>query len=293
MNSPVTGEGESRILVTDRQGYLYSLDPNVGGVFTGSSPASGNFIFSAKLADTGFDDGPLLDVTTDDVYLFAREDNSGTTQAGVIRVPLSSFVDNAAVGSDGITEAVISGATLPATALYIGTFDNTYYTSSGGTGNLYTCGVSGGDAVLYQISISGGIMDTTPALGPTLTSVNAGCSPITEFYNGTTDLMFLSVTASAVTGAPIDCTAGAGCVMSFNITSPTWNSSTATSATTTVASGTSGIVVDNSDSSTVGAEQVYFTPLGSQDCTTTVTGAYPTAVSSGCAIQASQSILGE
>ncbi len=297
LNSPVLGEGENRILVTDRVGFFYSVDPAVGGVFSGSIPAAGNFIFSEKLASTGFDDGPLLDVTTGDAYLFARGDCTGVScanpaVAAVIQVPLSTFADNATIGTDGITEAVVSSTTLPATALYNGTFDNAYYTSAGGTGKLYTCGVSGGFNVLYQISITTGTMNTTAALGPTLTNANVACSPITEFENGATDRMFLSVTGSAETNATINCPSNTGCIMSFNITSPTWNSSTKTSATTSVTSGTSAIIIDNS-SSAGGASQVYFTPLANQSCATAVTGGYAAGTTGGCAIQASQSALGE
>jgi len=297
LNSPVLGEGEPRILVTDRVGFFYSVDPNIGGVFSGSSPASGNFIFSAKLADTGFDDGPLLDATTDDVYLFAREDNSGTTEAAVIQIPLSVFADNVGLATPGVTKTVISGTTLPATALYIGTFDNIYEISAGGTGHLYTCGVTpGGDNLIYQISITTGTMSTTPTTGPTLTNADVACSPPTEFYNGTTDQLYMSVANSALTSAQINCPSNTlGCILAFNITNGTWTTSTSSTAATGVTSGTSGIIVDNSvpSGTLAGASQVYFTPLANQSCTTAVTGGYAADTSGGCAIQASQSTLGE
>jgi hypothetical protein len=70
--------------------------------------------------------------------------------------------------------------------------------------------------------------------------------------------------------------------MSFDI-DIAMTATTPTSATASETGGTSGIVVDNS-SATVGASQVYFTPLSGQTCTTS-------GGLGGCAIQASQSLL--
>jgi hypothetical protein len=177
---------------------------------------------------------------------------------------------------------VSNSATIPASAFLDGAFDDAYYTS-GGTGNLYVCSTSGTVNALWQIPITGGVMGT-PVLGPSLTTANVACSPITEFVNGSTDRMFVSVAGSAVTGAPINCLSGTGCIMSFDITNAlTWSTSKGTAATATVTGGTSGIIIDNS-SSAGGASQIYFTPLSDQPCTTS-------GGVGGCAIQASQSGL--
>jgi len=45
----------------------------------------------------------------------------------------------------------------------------------------------------------------TPVLGPSVTTVDGECSPITEFLNGAADRMFVSVSGNAVTGTPISC----------------------------------------------------------------------------------------
>ena len=86
---------------------------------------------------------------------------------------------------------------------------------TGGTGYLYVCGTAGSLNALWQIHVDGSTVDP-PFLGPTLTTANTGCSPITEFFDGTTDRMFLSVTGSAQTAAPISCPTNTGCVMSFS-----------------------------------------------------------------------------
>ncbi len=80
-----------------------------------------------------------------------------------------------------------------------------------------------------------------------------------------------------MTAVPISCTAGTGCVMSFDVTTGTGTFSSAaplTHATAVETAGTSGIIVDNSAASPVGASQVYFSVLGNQagGCNRTVTG---------------------
>jgi hypothetical protein len=221
-----------------------------------------------------------VDVTSGFMYAFARADNTNNVTA-VFQLAIPGFPD--ALDNATGPEAIVSNTgTNPASAFFNGAFDDAYY-SSGGTGNLYACGTSGAVNALWQIPITGGVMGT-PVLGPELTTADVACSPITEFLNGATDRMFLSVTGSAVAGTPINCLAGSGCVMSFDITNPlTWGISTGPAATTTVTGGTSGIIIDNS-SSAVGASQVYFTPLSDQLCTTS-------GGTGGCAIQASQSGL--
>jgi hypothetical protein len=274
LNSPVAVDSRNEILVTDNQGLLGVVDMTVGGIDDLGTTTT------IKLASTGFDDGPLVDLTTGVVYLFARADSASNVTA-VFQLAIPPFVD-ALDNATGPEVIVSDSATNPASAFFVGAFDDAYY-SSGGTGNLYACGTSGAVNALWQIPITNGVMGT-PVVGPSLTTANAACSPITEFLNGTTDRMFLSVAGSAVTSAPINCVAGSGCVMSFDITDPlTWGTLKSTAATATVTGGTSAIIIDNS-SSAGGASQVYFTPLSDQTCTTS-------GGTGGCAIQASQSAL--
>ena len=159
--------------------------------------------------------------------------------------------------------------------LYSGTFDNTYFSSTNAAspiGNLYAIGDTAttggaGGASLYQIPISGGSMGGPL---PVVTGLNATGyawpSPVTEFDNNGTDLLFFSVNAGAATlgGTTTGCTgaAGSGCGFSYNISNTT-PQLTANSAlpvkTPSGANGcwaTGGIVIDNS-AALAGAQQIY------------------------------------
>lgn len=276
--SPVAIDGVNQVVMTDTQGLLGTVDMTVGGIDDLGTTTT------LKLANIGFDDAPLVDLTTGTMYAFARADNPNNV-ASVFQLPIPAIADDLD-NTTGPEVIVSNSATNPASAFLDGAFDDAYY-SSGGTGNLYACGTSGAVNALWQIPITSGVMGT-PVVGPSLTTANVACSPITEFLNGSTDQMFLSVAGSAVTGAPIDCPSATGCIMSFDITNPlTWGTLKGTAATATVTGGTSGIIIDNS-SSAGGASQVYFTPLSDQPCTGNGSVGAGTG---GCAIQASQSGL--
>jgi hypothetical protein len=235
-------------------------------------------------------DGPILDGTNEILYVVVAQDGSG--HGALYQFPAAFAA--LACGNNGTTneEVTLGTGTTTGVQVFDGDFDNAFY--SGGAGHMYVCGNAGGDATLYQIAVpaTGVITDpTTAAVGPALTTATVACGPVTEFYNpgGTgIDYMFVSVTASAVTGGTVvNCPAASGCLLSYIIGStpapPAWSATFARTAAVTAAGGTSGIVIDNS-SAVSGASQVYFTPLTNQTCTTS-------GGSGGCAIQASQSEL--
>jgi len=106
-----------------------------------------------------------------------------------------------------------------------------------------------------------------------------GANPCTA-ANGWTDYLVLSVLSF---GSPTSYCGTAslanGCVVGFNVTSGTINSGTTPTAGAPEAGGTSGIVVDNGSA---GAQNIYFSTLLNQTCTTS-------GGTGGCAIQTLQS----
>jgi hypothetical protein len=154
------------------------------------------------------------------------------------------------------------------------------------SGSLYVCGNAGGDATLYRIPINGNTT-TAASTGPALTTMTVSCSPVTEFDNGT-DLIFLSVQDDGSATAACGTGNTGGCLMSFNVTSGTTPTTSASHLAQTGSAGTTGVIIDNDVTSPSGGEQVYFSPLSNQTCAgngTVGSGTGP------CATQASQSAL--
>ena len=104
-----------------------------------------------------------------------------------------------------------------------------------------------------------GVMNTTPVM-PANKNVNPGgkngtCSPITEFYDGTTDRIFVGM------GQHLDAT-GANVVQMWNVTSQLTSAGTPpTASASPYLGGPSGLVIDNNANATPQAESVYFSTL--------------------------------
>ncbi len=248
-------------------GYLYRVDPTTGALTVSDQIA----------LEPGIVDAPIVDPSAGEVYVSVANDTTGDCGFG----PCSGvfqFGTAFASGAGGTEQQVGSGAFASTVPMFTGDFDNTYFNSTDPpTGNLYVCGNSGGSAILYRIHIAANVM-AAPVTGPTLTSDDSTCSPITEAFGGATDLIFVNVQDN---GSPAAC-GGGGCVMSFNVTSGTLGTGAAPVSALAQNGGTSGIVIDTLGAAAAGSNQVYFSPLGTgQVC--------PSAA--GCGVQASQSGL--
>ncbi len=269
-------------------------DGNSGKIFVGidaadsniasipSTGGSNNIVSSAQLneANPTHSFSIVIDPAAGEVYVFtARANNVAGVTAGVAQLPVGftalSTPKWAEVGNGG-------AAGLNGDVMYEGTFDNNFFNGAANP-NLYVCtateSTSSPGAIvptLFRISTTG-TFGATVSTGPIVGSTaDAACSPVTEFYNGTNDYIFLSQAGTNVTAAPITCVGGTGCLMSFDVTSGTQTFSAAapdTHATAAEPAGTSGIIVDNNATTPTGASQVYFSTLGgTQGCTRTVTG---------------------
>jgi hypothetical protein len=168
--------------------------------------------------------------------------------------------------------------------LFAGTLDNVYYGSTNEaspSGNLYVVGNTGvtTGATLYRLPITTGTLGTPSTAVTGLTPSGAGDypwpSPLTEFCNGActvaggattggTDYIFFSVNQGNVPGL---CTGGAGntCIESYSVNSPATiliqGAQSYANPTTNGCWGTGGIVIDNDDTSTTGASEIYFISL--------------------------------
>lgn len=323
LTSPVYDPTSRNVFVADSGGFLYSY-PAAGGTLVKSSQL-------AATGSKGIVDSPIVDSTLGEVYVFVGQDGStGTSNSctnntgcnGVFQFPVgftagtgtcvstngSSWTSGTSCGSESVF-----GVGTSSTVLYDGTFDQIYYTNSGASGNLWTCAATATPAPkLMNTPFSSGGFGATVSrannvVNP-LTSAAASCSAVTEIVNGSTDYIFLSVTAA---GNPntTGCGTGFSCVYSYNVTSTPSNGCSLPCLTPAdglaVAGGTSGIIVDNTGSG--GGSQIYFSYLlpsagrtftgGVTNSSATVTAPLPTFTSAdvgatitGTAIQSSTTI---
>jgi hypothetical protein len=276
------------VFVGDSAGYLYKIDPGYAG---GTVCNSGTFKLvatTAKLASgsaNGILDSPIVDSNNQFVYVSVSSSSTAgglSTGSNAIYEFQTTFAGSAAPqGSEAVGTG---GSTLE---FLDGDFDNVYYSSTNGTGNMYVVGNTHttGGGTLYQIPVSANTMGTPVAMG----TINSGsshyayASPIMEFCNNggaactatstaTTsgvDTIYFSTYegAMSVLGHVVNlltntnCSVGGivlvpgGCIYGVNVSTPSAPSVYAAYYTSWAASATNpcwvtgGFVVDNAQTS--------------------------------------------
>ena len=274
--SPVYDATSGNVFVTDyyqfgQTGYLYAVNSSTGAV-----TQSGELTYSSSYLN----DAPLVDSAAGEVYVFVGRDATSACSGGGNCARVFQFPTNFTAGASGAQVIVGTGGE----PMLSGAFDNEYYTSDAvaPTGHLYVVGNTGpSNNTLYQIPITNNVMGA-PVAGPVLStnytnslSEQEGLQ-VTEFFDvsAAADYIFTSVQSYC---SPLS--SSEGCLLGFNVTNPaTFSASTAPTGSTLESGGTSGIVVDNGSSN---AQNIYFSTLGTQSCTTS-------GGTGSCAIQLSQ-----
>ena len=257
MSGPVYDALLNEVFISDSE-KLYAYTVNASATtpnFGVTTPASYTFGNSASNYNYPTGPGPLLDVFNKWLYVFSTYDAAGETSVTQVPIPLTATAYPVELGPRTTNANQI---------LFYGAFDNNYINNGpkSALSTLYSCGTDSGTTTaqdLFAISFnaSTGQVNPTPAMSDN-THVNpsgtAGvCSPLTEFYDGTTDRLFVGMGEPGNNG-------GSNVVTVWNIQNQLTSASD-TPTTTTLAvylGGTSGISADNNASGTAQGENIYF-----------------------------------
>ena len=293
--SPVYDLVSGCVFVGDSEGFLYSVD---SGTFTTTTVCnSGTFkLFghSENLGDgaasEGIFDAPLVDSSAQMVYAFVTDSAAiGSCAAGdncIVQFKTTTITSGSTTAAPNNEEPLGTGGAN--FNMYAGTFDNVYYSSATPatpSGNIYVVGntgATGGPGNLYRIPIASNVMSaaaTTTGLG---NDHAIWASPVTEFCNngasactsnGTattagTDRIFFS--AYHVAEGTCTSTRGEGCVIAWNVTTPTATALSSEAMVPFPAAaaggdlgcwGTGAFIIDNAGTAT-GESQVYVIGFG-------------------------------
>jgi hypothetical protein len=273
LTSPVYDQVSNQVFVSD--GFsVYSFTPGAAG-FT----ASGSIAVASAAAGDPIVLSPIVDSTNGFVYVFSGADSTNT----------NSIVSQMNLG----LTSQVTAAMGPASTQFIldGDFDNAYFTNGPktGAGTLYGCGTQAGAATkpsLYALSFSSpnGLMNSTPAMSDNRNINGAGnpagtCSPLLDFFDGTTDRLFVGAGNFGGTN-------GANLVTEWNVnTRIPLNTTLPNNTATNEWGGTSAFTVDNV-STTPQAASVYFGTLRPPSA-----GTSPCGTGNFCAVKLTQSGL--
>jgi hypothetical protein len=235
LTSPVYDQVSNQVFVSD--GFsVYSFTPGAA-----SFTASGSIVV-AKNATAGADPivlSPIVDSTNGFVYVFSGDDST-TTNSIVSQMNLALTSQVTAVIGPASTQFILDGD-----------FDNAYFTTGPktGAGTLYGCGTQANNATkpsLYALSFKApnGLMNSTPAMSDNRNINGAAnpagtCSPLLDFFDGTTDRLFVG--AGNFNG-----TTGSNLVTEWNVNTRIPLNTTAPNSTAVNEwGGTSAFTIDN------------------------------------------------
>jgi hypothetical protein len=310
LTAPVVDDTAGMIFLGDGEGYLYSVKLTspaktvsatytVGWVYNSSQSGSGD-------AGTGVVDPPIAvtdpaNPTTDQVFAFTGCSYFTNVGGAITQLPANFTTGPSSQTNPGNTANLGSASgdgDCTGENVHSGTFDNAFWVNGSTSGHIIACGFVNDDGVgapaeMYMFPFSSGVITNTATATFDITSTSGKaeeCSPLTEFYNGTSDMLFFGIGSSTATSY----------VQSSTLTTATpymstpscGGAATSTCVTTTEAlGGTSGIVIDNEVSN--GGTNIYFSTLAvgsvnGQKCPSGVTGG---STNPYCAVKLTQSGL--
>jgi hypothetical protein len=265
VTDPIVDNTASRIFIGDGNGYLYAISL--------TAPAK---TFAAQIPigwvghgnGTGIVDPPIVvtdpaNTAVDQIFAF-----TGCSNVLGIGGAISQVAANFTSASSYTTVDLGSGSgngDCTTGNVHSGTFDNQFWINGTTGGHILACGFVAGTATaplipsnpkMYMFPFNTSHLVTSTGSTTWIVNNTKGdeCSPLTEFYNGTTDRMFFGV------GSTTD-----GFIESSTLTTTASAPSCGTPPTSSCVvaphalGGTSGIVIDNQVSN--GGTNIYFSTL--------------------------------
>ncbi len=296
LTAPVVDDTASRIFIGDGYGYLYGVNLTNPG----TSMATVTVGWVGHGAGTGVVDPPIAvtdsaNSATDQVFVFTGCSIVNGIGGAVSQIP-ANFTSSTTLTTSNTVDLGSASGTGDCTTgnVHSGTFDNAFWLNGSTSGHMISCGFVSG-TVAKPLIPSNPKMYFFPFASNVITSAGSSafvvnntkgdeCSPLTEFYDGTTDRMFFGV-GSTTDGFLESST------ITTSLTTPNCTGTPTSSCVTSPSSlgGTSGIVIDNQVSN--GGTNIYFSTLApgsvnSQKCNVSGGTANPY-----CAVRLTQSAL--
>ncbi len=297
LSDPVVDTYYGAIFIGDLDGYLYSVDlASPGGTYTAKMD-----IGVLGYSGAGLVAPPVvvIDPANPTVHqVFAYTGCSVVSDYGgaITQVPANFTSSTTATTANTVSmsTAKTGAGTCTGGSVHYGTPDNLFFVDGSTSGHMIACGFvsSGGNASrprMYMFPFTDHVITASIAnFGPDTTASDE-CSPLTEFYNGTTDRIFFGVGNSFIGDKTPDGFVESVTLKPKSFTPPTCGSSPTSSCVTAppAIEGVSGIIIDNEVSD--GGSNIYFTTLAPGSVNGGNCSAPGGKANPYCAVQLSQS----
>ena len=268
LTAPIVDDTAGLIFLGDGEGYLYSVkltspgktyaaQQTVGWAYDGTNDGSGK-------PGTGIVDPPIAvtdpaNPTTDQVFAVTGCSYVLGIGGAVSQLP-ANFTSGVPTTSNTVDLGSASGnGDCTGKNVHSGAFDNAFWLNGSTSGHMIACGFvnKGGAPSKPQMYFFPFASNVITSIGKSTFQINNTkgdeCSPLTEFYNSTTDRMFFGVGSSD--GFLESST------ITTSLTTPTCAGAPTSSCVKSPSTlgGTSGIVIDNLVSN--GGTNIYFSTV--------------------------------
>jgi hypothetical protein len=298
LTDPVVDDNAGLIFLGDGEGFLYSVSlaspgntyaaqQTVGWAYVAGQPGSGD-------PGTGVVDPPIVvndpaNPTIDQVFAFTGCSFVEGIGGAVTQLP-ANFTTGVPTKANTVDLGSASGTgDCTGKNVHTGTFDNAFWLNGSTSGHMIACGFvqSGGapsNAEMYFFPFASNVITSTGSSSFVVNhTLGDECSPLTEFYDGTTDRLFFGVGSTD------------GFLESSTITTSLSTPSCSVLPTSSCVlapgalGGTSGIVIDNQVSN--GGTNIYFSTLAAGSVNNQKCNVAGGAANPYCAVKLTQSGL--
>ncbi|HEX6504006.1 MAG TPA: hypothetical protein VF011_12200 [Terriglobales bacterium] len=287
--SPVVDDVANRIFLGDNNGFLYAVDLTSPAHAVSATKTIG---WVGHGAGTAIVDPPLVvndaaNAAVDQVFAFTGCSNVIGLGGAVSQIPanFTSSTTYNAVGLGGNN----SSSTCTGSNAHMGMVDNAFWNSGSASGHLLACGFASGNfpkMFMFGFDVNHLLTSTNAVTWKIDNTKGEECSPLTEFYDGTTDRVFFG-TGNSTVGFIKASSITAGLPQASTCTN---GSPTATCVTTPAGlGGTSGVIIDNQVSN--GGTNIYFSTVAPGDVNGTNCNVTGGAATPYCAVKLTQSAL--
>ena len=296
LTAPVVDDTSDRIFLGDGYGYLYGV--SLTSPSTSMAQVTVGWVGNGP--GTGIVDPPIAvtdpaNPTTDQVFAF-----TGCSIVpgigGAVSQLSANFTSSSTLTTSNTVDLGSGHGNGDCTTgnVHSGTFDNTFWLNGTTAGHMIACGFVSGTSgnplipsnpLMYFFPFASNVITSTGSSTFVINNTKGDeCSPLTEFYDGTTDRMFFG--AGGLTDGFLESS-----TITTSLTTPICTGAPTSSCVTSSSAlgGTSGIVIDNQLSN--GGTNIYFSTLApgsvnGQQCNVSGGAANPY-----CAVKLTQSAL--
>jgi len=289
LTAPIVDTNAGSIFLGDGYGYLYSVSLAAPA---GTYAARATIGWVGNGPGTGIVDPPIVVndpalPATDQIFAFTGCSNVLGIGGAITQVPANFTTSTSITTANTVNLGSAHGdGDCTTSNVHAGAFDNEFWVNGSTSGHMIACGFvdSGGvpsSPQMYMFPFASGII-TSPATSTFVINDTLGdeCSPLTEFFNGTSDRVFFGVGFSDgfLESSTITSSLSAPICAAFPSSS---------CATTPIAlGGTSGIIIDNEVLN--GGMNIYFSSLAPGSVNTQNCAVSGGAANPYCAVKLTQ-----